>query len=191
MKKVIFVPGFYGGKYQIWLIKIILKNFELIYFQYNTTLKESIEKIAKQLKNFINNLKLNKEEKVDIIGLSAGGIIIDYYLKFIDNKKINKFISICSPFKGTYLANIYSLFLKSKGLQQLKSNSIFLKELFKKRLNNIKVENIWCLFDLIVPGTSAKGINPKHTYFFLHWFIQYWPPVIFEIKRFLNEKNEK
>lgn len=171
----------------MWLLKVILKKFELIYFPYKTNLEEPIEKIANKLKNFINGLKLNKGEKVSIIGLSAGGIIVEYYLKFLDNKKIDKFISLYSPFKGTYLAYIYSLFLKRKGLQQLKSNSIFLNELAKKKLNNIKVKNIWCWLDPLVPGTSAKGINPKHTYFFLHWFVQYWPPIILEIKKFLNK----
>ena len=71
MKKVIFISGFFGGKTDILLFKPMLKDFELIYFKYNTSLKQDIEKISKQLKDFINK-KLKKNEKASIIAISVG-----------------------------------------------------------------------------------------------------------------------
>ena len=182
MKKVIFISGFLGGKTDILLFKPLLKDFELIYFKYNTSLKQDIETISKQLKNFINK-KLKKNEKVSIIAISAGGIIADYYLKFLDSSKIDKLVTICSPFKGTYTAKAF--FGKLKGLKQIENNSLFLKELNKKK-TTVKRKSIWCKFDPIVPGESAKGKNPKHTYFLLHPIVMFWPPVILEVKKFLR-----
>lgn len=183
MKKVIFVPGFMGGKKDSIPFKIILKDFEVIPFNYDTLLRKNIENISKDLKKFIDNLNLKKGEKVSIIGFSAGGIIADYYLKFLDSTKVDKFVSLCSPFKGSYLVKFFSK--KLKELQQLDTNSDFLKKLNKNKLK-VKMKSIWCKFDFIVPGESAKRENPKHTYFFIHLIVHLWPPVLFEIRRFLE-----
>jgi triacylglycerol esterase/lipase EstA (alpha/beta hydrolase family) len=182
MKKIVFIPGLLGGPRDLWVIRPMFKNFEIIPFYYNTTLKEPVEKIAKQLDKFINNLNLKKGEKISIIGLSAGGVIADYYLKYINNKRVDKFVSICSPFKGSYLAHL----TKIANHKNYRLNSKFLTELSKKKLKNVKVKNIWCFFDYLVPGTSGKGTNPQHTYFFFHPFIEYWPPIILDIKKFLE-----
>lgn len=60
MKKVIFIPGFTGNSKDIQIIKSTLKNFKIIYFDYNTRLKSPLDETAKKLKKFIDNLKLNK-----------------------------------------------------------------------------------------------------------------------------------
>jgi hypothetical protein len=51
----------------------------------------------------------------------------------------------------------------------------------------VKIKNIYSKIDFIVPGSSGKGTNPKHTYFFVHPLVQFWPPIIKEIKEFLEE----
>ena len=181
MKKIIFVCGMGGGKRDMFLIKNILKEFKIIYFPYDVWLNETIEQSAKKLKIFID--RLNLKEKVSIISVSAGGIIAEYYLKFLDNKKVNKIVTVCSPFKGTWLTKFF--FRKHKGVQELRKNSNLLKKLRNKKLKNVKELNFWCYFDPIVLGTSAKGNNPKHTLFPLHWIIQFWPPVIYKIRQFL------
>ncbi len=185
MEKVIFIPGFTGGKRDMVLFKAFLSNYNVIYFDYDTGLNDKIEDIAKSLKRFIDKLKL-KTEKVNIVGVSAGGIIADYYLKYIDNKKVKSFVSICSPFGGTYLTYLFSK--KRKGLMQLTPKCGFLKRLSSKKLRHIRKESIWCYLDPLVPGTSGKSENPKHTLFFLHWIIQWWPVLIFEAKSFLDKK---
>lgn len=183
MKKVIFICGMSGGKRDIFLIEKILKGFNVKYFPYDVWFSDTIEQSAKKLKNFIDKLNLKKKEKISIISVSAGGIISEYYLKFLDNKKVDKIVTICSPFKGTWLAKVF--FRNHKGVQELRKGSLLLKKIQNKKLKNIKELNFWCYFDPIVPGKSAKGNNPRHTLFFLHWIIQFWPPVIYKIKEFL------
>jgi len=184
MKKIIFVAGMSGGKKDMQLAKKILKEFELLYFPYNTKLTENLEEYANQLKNFIDKLKLKKEEKVSIVSFSAGGIIASYYIKFLDKKKVDKIVTVCSPFRGSW---IWRLFLRRKGVQQVRKNSEFLKKIASRNIKPVKELNFWCWFDPLVPGKSAKASNSKHTFFFLHWIIQFWPPIIYNIQKFLND----
>lgn len=187
MKKIIFVPGMAGGKRDMYLIKKIMKDFEVIYFHYDVWLNDSFEKSAKKLDLFITNLNIKRNEKISIIGVSAGGIVVEYYIKFINKSKIEKIVTVCSPFKGTWIASVF--FRKHKGVQELRKNSKFLKKLKNEKLiHKIREKTFWCFFDPIVPGISAKGKNPEHTFFFLHWVIQFWPPLIHKIKIFLEEK---
>jgi esterase/lipase len=184
MKKVIYVPGYIGSMWDVRALRKKLKDFELIYFDYDTSLKDSIEKTAKKLKKFIDNIKLGEGEKVNIIGMSTGGVITDYYLKFLDSKKTDRFISLCSPFRGTHLASIPE---NKKGLKQITRNSKFLEELSKKKLRGVKVKNFYSKFDFVVTGNSGEGRIPHHTYFFMHPLITFWPPVIRDINKFFRE----
>ena len=185
MKKVIFIAGMSGGKRDMLLVKKILKGFEVLYFPYNTKLTENLEEYAKQLKNFINKLELKKNEKVSIVSYSAGGIIASYYIKFLEKKRVDKIITVCSPFNGTWLWRLSSE--KKKGVQQVRKNSDLLKKIASGKIKPVKELNFWCWFDPLVLGTSGKASNPKHTIFFLHWIIQFWPPIICKIRKFLND----
>ena len=183
-KKIIFIGGFFGTKFDHLLFKKILSDYELIIFQYDTRLLESIEVLSRKLKSFIDLLKLRKNEKIIIIGLSAGGIVAEYYLKKLDSSKCDKFVSIYSPFKGSFLSYLFPK--KFKGLMDLKPNTELLKKLQSLKLKNIKILSFWCFFDPIVAGMSGKYINSKHCFFFIHSFIQFWPFLIYRIKRFLH-----
>lgn len=186
MKKVIYVPGFTGGRRDLQGFKAALKDeFEVLYFDYDTFLKDSLEENAGKLEKFIESLSWNDGEKGAIIGMSAGGVIADYYLKCLKNGRIDKFISLCTPFKGTCLAAIPT---KRKGLKELRINHPFLCKLAEKKLENIDEENVYSPFDMVViPGSSAKGVHPKVCYFPIHPLMEFWPEAIKEIKRFLEE----
>ena len=138
--KIIYIPGFLEGQAQLRVIRYALSKHNVICFGYDTRLKETIPNLANKLKHFVDNLKLKPNEKIAIIGYSAGSTIADYYLKFVDNKKVSKFISVCSPVEGTFLANICSK--KRLGLLQLKPKSKFLADLARKKLLGISKE-IW------------------------------------------------
>ncbi|MDO8623233.1 MAG: alpha/beta hydrolase [archaeon] len=185
MKKVVYIPGIMGYKIESSLMKLLFKDkFKLIYFDYDTSGREKIEDIAKKLSKFIN--KNFKKEKVSIIGMSNGGIIADYYLKNINHQKVDKLITICSPFKGSFWANI--AFKKRSGIQQLIPANDFLTNLAKKKTpKNIERISFWCKYDIVVPRDSGKGLNPKHTYFFIHQLIMYWPPLIKNTIKFLEK----
>lgn len=188
MKKIIIVPGFLEARRDRGFIKSLLKNFNVIFFNYNNKLNEPLEKSSKKLRKFIDSLNLNKNEKVSIIGLSAGGIVTDYYLKHFPHEKVDRFISIFSPFGGSFWANLFSK--KRKGLSQLKPNSDFLKKLSKRKAKHVRRMSVWCFFDPLVSGISARGENPKHSFFFLHnfRFLQDRFPIVSKIKKFLKRK---
>ncbi len=184
MKKVIFVPGFIGKLRDMQTFEKMLKDFDLVYFHYDTSLEEPLEKIAKQLRTFVNRMKLKKGKKISIIGFSAGGVVTDYYLKFLDNTKVDKFVSVHSPFKGTYLASIFN---KRKGLQELRPKSAFLEKLARRKIKGVKVKNVYSKFDPVVPGDSGEGTNPKSHGFFIHTYAMHWKPIVKEVKDFLEE----
>ena len=180
-EKVIFIPGFTGSKSDTLLLKSILKDQEVVYFDYETMLNESISTLAKKLDRFI---KKNDYTKVTLIGMSTGGIIASYCLKFIDRSRTKKLVTICSPFQGSYLARMF--FRKKKGLADLRPGSDLLTSLKGAKTKGVRTLNIYSYFDFMVPGNSAKGEAPAHTLFFLHPFIQFYPPILFKIRRFLS-----
>ena len=187
MKKVVLISGAWGGRKDFLLINYHLKNkFKTSYFKYNTLLTEKIEKISKQLQKFIQK-QTSENEKVDILALSAGGIIADYYLKFIDNHKVENFVSVCSPFNGTPIAYLFPKTI-FKGISQLRKNTNFLRKLNNKSPKTNQL-NIWSKYDILVPGYSGQGPQPHHTYFFLHPIIHFFPPIIKRLKRFLLNNN--
>ncbi len=182
MKKVIFIYGFEGYKNQSKTAKSIFNN--LICFEYNSKLKQPLEEITKELDDFIN-LKIKKDEKVNLIGVSAGGIIASYYTKFINPKKVSKLATICSPFKGSYLTIFYSK--KRKGLKELSYGSDFLKKLNSKKLGKNKIINFYSFFDILVPFNSGRGENPVYTWNFFHFAIQNDKKILRKIKGFFEE----
>lgn len=184
-QKVILISGFTGGRRDLWMFKKVLKDFEIIYFNYNTELYQPIEEIANELWKFIDKLKLLKNEKVSLIGISAGGNIAEYYVKFLDKQKVNKIATICSPIKGSYLPKFFSK--KREGLVQLQSGSSFIKKLNKKK-SPVRELNIWCYLDPLVPGKCGKGEseNSIQTLMFFHWAVGFYPPIIKKVSDFLE-----
>ncbi len=183
MKKVIFIYGFKGYKNQSRVAKKILNKYEVICFEYNSNLKQSIKEITLELKDFIDKETI-KKEKVNLIGVSAGGIIASYYAKFVSPEKVDKLATICSPFRGTYVSKFYSK--KLKGVRELKKNSYLLKKITAKKLNKNKTINFWCCIDLLVPGNSGKGENPVHTWNFFHFTIHNNKRIFKKIKEFFD-----
>lgn len=183
MKKVIFLCGMDGSKKDMSTLKKILKNYEILYFPYDTSLRNSFEELAQEFDSFIKNLKL-KKEKVYALGFSAGGIVLDYYLKFYKNNKIEKAAIVCSPIKGTYIAKFFPK--EIKGVHQVYYNSNFIKKLNSKKIQNTKIISFWSFFDPMMPGLSSKYENSNHTFFCLHWFVQFWPPIFKKIKKFFD-----
>ncbi|MFA5953734.1 MAG: hypothetical protein WC812_04015 [Candidatus Pacearchaeota archaeon] len=186
MQKIVYISGFTGGKRDIFLSKRILKDYKMIYFKYNTFLIQRVEEIGKELQKFIKSINLNKKEKINLIGLSAGGIIALYYAKFLDKEKlVNKIVTIHSPIKGTCLPRLFSK--KFKGLKQMQTNSKFIKKLSKNK-TKINQLNFWNYIDLLVPGKSGKGENPIQDYI-PHLPTAYWPPIYYKIKKFFDNKQ--
>lgn len=184
MKRLIFIYGFEGYQNQSKTAKDIFSDYDFLCFEYNSKLKQPIEEIAKELSSFINN-KTNKDEKVNLVGVSAGGIIAEYYARFLNPKKVDKLATVCSPFHGTYAPLFYSK--ERVGLKELSYNSDFLKKLNSKKLDENKTINFYSFFDILVPFNSGKGENPIHTWNFFHFTIQKDKKILNKIKSFFEK----
>lgn len=184
MKKAIFIYGFMGSKRDSEVAKKVLNNHDLICFEYNSKLKQPLEEIAGELDDFIIS-KTNQKEKVNILGVSAGGVIASYYTKFVSPSKVNKLATICSPFKGTYVPIFYSK--ERRGLKQLFYGSDFLKRLNSKKLDKKKAISFYSYFDILIPGSSGKAENPHHTWDFFHFTIQNNKRILIKIKEFFSD----
>jgi len=185
-KKIVFVSGFLGGKHDMIFFEKD-KRFEIYYFRYNTYLIQNLEEIGKELNDFILSLDLKKNEKIGFVGHSAGGVIIDYFLKKFGFKNCDVFVSLCSPFKGSFFGNFFPFL---KGVWMLRRGSDFLKKWrVKKNNKSLKRLSLWCPLDIMVLGTSGKGEGAEKTWFLLHWFIQYYKPIVRRCCDFLAEKK--
>lgn len=180
--KTIFLYGFTGSKKDSETSRKFIDD--IICFEYDSSLKQPLEEIAFELDKFIKH-NTKKSEKINLIGVSAGGIIANYYTKFINLSKVNKIATICSPFGGTYVSYFY--LNRRKGIADLLYGSKFLKKLNSKKLPKNKVINFYSHLDFVVPGNSGKGDNPVHTWDFLHFRIQKDKRIFKKIKAFFEE----
>jgi len=116
------------------------------------------------LTNILNELILEKyglEEKLDILGFSMGGIICRYWLqKYNGYKRTRRFISIGSPHKGTFIAQLVPKF-PFRGISEMKIKSNFLRELAKNDffLNDIECINFFTFWDLMVFPSWWTNLN--------------------------------
>ena len=116
------------------------------------------------LTNILNELILEKyglEKKLDILGFSMGGIIGRYWLqKFNGYKRTRRFISIGSPHKGTFIAQLVPKF-PFRGISEMKIKSKFLRELAKNDflLDAIECINFFTYWDFMVFPSWWTNLN--------------------------------
>jgi triacylglycerol esterase/lipase EstA (alpha/beta hydrolase family) len=65
---------------------------------------EVLDKLARQVANYINTI-FAPEQPLDLVGFSMGGIVSRYYIQRLGGiERVQRFISISSPHKGTVIA---------------------------------------------------------------------------------------
>ena len=124
---------------------------------------EVLEKLAQQVANYVNDT-FEVARPVDIVGFSMGGIVSRYYIQRLGGiNKVQRFITISSPHKGTIIA--YGTWLA--GAVQMRPNSDFINDLNAdfKMLKQLNFTSIWTPYDLmILPATSSRlGIGKEVT----------------------------
>ncbi len=116
---------------------------------------EVLDKLAHQVANYIATT-FAPEQSLDIIGFSMGGIVSRYYIQRLGGiDRVQQFITICSPHKGTVIA--YGTWLN--GAVQMRPNSDFLNDLNSdvQMLEKLNCTSIWTPYDLmIIPATSSQ-----------------------------------
>ena len=181
---IIFLHGMGGGKKDSYIFKKVFSEYIFIPFVYDSTLKKSISELAKDLEEFIS-IHVSSTQYFSLIGVSAGGIISEYYIKLKQPMQLTHFYSICSPHNGTYLPKY--LWKKREGVQDLNKNSKLLRKL--DNLNypkTLKVGSLYSKYDLLVPGTSGSNGTSSHTSFPFHWIIHFIPYMANKAKKFIE-----
>ena len=122
---------------------------------------EVLDKLAQQVANYVNDT-FAVEQSLDIVGFSMGGIVSRYYIQRLGGiNRVQRFITISSPHKGTIVA--YGSWLG--GALQMRPHSDFINDLNSdvEMLKKLNFTSIWTPYDLmILPATSSKlGIGKE------------------------------
>lgn len=198
MNSILFVHGFggYAEQYQPIIKFLKKKGFENFYeFEYENKFGfGSLKDISKELADFIS--KNVKEEKIDIIAFSQGGIIALEYLKdFLPaqtgkNREVERLFTLCTPYKGSKLAKAANL----PGIVELRPKSDFLAGLEKFiEKSKINIYSVYTPFDLMVfPGWNAKSKFGKNKIVFAptHPKVFSWPETLKFIYKGLTDSDK-
>jgi triacylglycerol lipase len=114
-----------------------------------------LDSLAKQLAHYISET-FDPEQAIDIVGYSMGGIVSRYYVQRLGGlNRVQRFITISSPHKGTLTA--YSLPLP--GYLDMRPDSGLLRDLNQDVtvLKRINFTSMWTPFDImILPSHSSQ-----------------------------------
>ena len=117
----------------------------------------SLRNLAQDLDAYICK-QLGKEVAIDLLGFSMGGLISRVWLQQLNGAiRTTRFISVGSPHKGTFTAQIVPRFLFA-GIADMKRGSLLLQELNNdlNALRRIECISFFCQLDLMVfPGWQA------------------------------------
>jgi triacylglycerol lipase len=145
-----------------------------------------IEELSRQLSFFIEQEV--KEKKIDIIGISQGGIIARHYIQHHKKIEVQRCITLCSPHKGSLTA--YLLFWMP--CFELRPGSGLLSELNNTE-DDVKYYCVYNPLDLMVfPGKNAfleRAVKNKKVISLLHPFTFSSQRTLEFINECLNEKD--
>ena len=122
---------------------------------------EVLDKLAQQVANYISTT-FEAEQPFDLVGFSMGGLVSRYYIQRLGGiDRVQRFITISSPHKGTIVA--YGTWLA--GAVQMRPNSDFINDLNSdvEMLKQLNFTSIWTPYDLMVlPAESSQiGIDKE------------------------------
>jgi triacylglycerol esterase/lipase EstA (alpha/beta hydrolase family) len=122
---------------------------------------EVLDKLAQQVANYISTT-FEAKQPFDLVGFSMGGLVSRYYIQRLGGiDRVQRFITISSPHKGTIVA--YGTWLA--GAVQMRPNSDFINDLNSdvEMLKQLNFTSIWTPYDLmILPAESSQlGIDKE------------------------------
>jgi triacylglycerol lipase len=120
-----------------------------------------LEILAKQVADLVERT-FAPHQPIDLLGFSMGGLVTRYYLQRLGGiERVERFISISAPHRGTIAAN----FSTRIGCMQMRPDSDFITDLYRDvdRLHQLNVTSIWTPFDLIIlpPSSSRLGVGTE------------------------------
>jgi triacylglycerol lipase len=123
-----------------------------------------LEILAQQLAAKIDRT-FAPDRQIDLLGFSMGGLVSRYYLQRLGGmQRVQRFITISTPHKGTIAAN----FSMRPGCMQMRPQSAFMQDLSSDvdRLQELNFTSLWTPFDLIIlpPSSSQLGIGTEMSF---------------------------
>ena len=113
-----------------------------------------LDKLAEQISDYVEK-NFPRPQKFDLVGLSMGGLVSRYYVQRLGGvDRVERFITISSPHKGTVMAHLLPL----NSCVQMRPNSQFLQDLNRdlEVLKKISYICLWTPYDfIIVPAESS------------------------------------
>lgn len=131
--------------------------------------QKGLDILAGQVADFVES-HYAKEQKIDLVGFSMGGLICRYYLQRMGGlDHVERFVCLSGPNHGSVLAWL----LPNAGCRQMRPGSAFLRDLNSDAdsLKKIEFTTFWTPFDLtIVPARSTVMPQARNirTYVLLH-----------------------
>ncbi|MEP0777776.1 triacylglycerol lipase [Microcoleus sp. ZQ-A2] len=114
-----------------------------------------LEEMASQVRDFINKT-FPPEQPIDLVGLSMGGLVTRYYVQRLGGmNRVQRFITISAPNKGTWLAYLWH----RRACVQMRPGSVFLEDLNQdaQTLEHINYTSLWTPWDLIIiPARNSQ-----------------------------------
>jgi len=181
---IVFVHGYSGWKSQFNTMQNRFQNdgtpaCAMYQFGYNSV-GNSNKTSARQLRNFVNNIRPNHGwRRANIIAHSNGGLVARWYRVFEGgNNATNRLITLGTPHQGTSWA--YACF--SPACFEMRYNSSFLRDLNGRGCD----VSLWSAVDeIIIPQTNARCGNSRRTSSVGHITLMYWGGVYNDVRRYL------
>ncbi len=165
---VIVIPGYLAPKEVMFFIKDYL--YEEGFPVYDVDLgwsTDPVPELARKLKERVDEV-LNEtgRKKLNLVGVSLGGIVGIYYIKKLGgNKKVKTFVAVGTPFKGSRLSYLGMLFMPdlSAPLYDITPASPLLKEIQNSTsIKDVNIVSISSLHDFVAPPENAALKGAKH-----------------------------
>ena len=193
MPHIVFVHGIFNtGRVFALMVRDARKKQMIAHAPsfYRADGRAPLAEVAKQLQEVIET-HVPEGEKCLLVGFSMGGIVARYYLQALGGReRVERFIAIGSPHKGTIMA----YFLPRRffpGCADMRPGSAFLQSLTATEhlLHDLPRQALFTPIDtMIVPATNArwKGVETHSVGLHFHPFMPYSRRVRRAMWRFLG-----
>lgn len=165
---VIVIPGYLAPKEVMFFIKDYLYEEGFPVFDVDLGWStERVPELAEKLKKRAAEvLRETGSKKLNLVGISLGGITGLYYIKKLGGDKVvNTFVAIGTPFQGHWLSYLGILFMPdvSAPLYDLTPNSAIIKEVRNSTYpKNVRIVSISSPHDFVAPPRMAHLKGAEH-----------------------------
>jgi len=186
-RTVVFLHGYMANRASFFALSAYLQSLgikQTLSFNYNA--KHGIERAAKELRDFLKEKV--RGGKIDFVCHSLGGVIAQVYVQELGgHRRVNRCISLGTPYKGTY----NSYWVHSRVGRELRPDSGLMTRLAAAEKNFPKVQYTSIVGgsdNIVIPRVFAtKHHDVLHMPETGHMGLLFHPTVFFEIAKRLRD----